>query len=114
MNVEIGAEAAQFPKKEYINGFAVAVRAKFVLFFHVTGTDAVVTLLPWVEVQWSLQNLGTQTKGFKKNIGAGSGSGLGWAQLGLWNAWSGSRKAPQKRKKNIPFWRATVEGPTIK
>ncbi len=51
MNVEIGAEAAQFPKKEYINGFAVAVRAKFVLFFHVTGTDAVVTLLPWVEVQ---------------------------------------------------------------
>ncbi len=25
MNVEIGAEAAQFPEKEYINGFAVAV-----------------------------------------------------------------------------------------
>jgi hypothetical protein len=25
MNVEIGAEAAQFPKKEYINGIAVAV-----------------------------------------------------------------------------------------
>ncbi len=26
MNVEIGAEAAQFPEKEYINGFAVAVQ----------------------------------------------------------------------------------------
>ncbi len=25
MNVEIGAEAAQFPKKEFINGIAVAV-----------------------------------------------------------------------------------------
>ncbi len=25
MNVEIGAEAAQFPQKEYINGIAVAV-----------------------------------------------------------------------------------------
>jgi hypothetical protein len=26
MNVEIGAEASQFPEKEYINGIAVAVR----------------------------------------------------------------------------------------
>jgi hypothetical protein len=26
MNVEIGAEAAQFPDKEYINGIAVAVQ----------------------------------------------------------------------------------------
>jgi hypothetical protein len=26
MNVEIGAEAALFPEKEYINGVAVAVR----------------------------------------------------------------------------------------
>jgi hypothetical protein len=25
MNVEIGAEAAQFPEKEYMNGIAVAV-----------------------------------------------------------------------------------------
>jgi hypothetical protein len=25
MNVEIGAETAQFPEKEYINGIAVAV-----------------------------------------------------------------------------------------
>jgi hypothetical protein len=25
MNVEIGAEAAQFPEKEYINGITVAV-----------------------------------------------------------------------------------------
>jgi hypothetical protein len=27
MNVEIGAEAAQFPEKEYINGIAFAVHA---------------------------------------------------------------------------------------
>ncbi len=27
MNGEIGAEAAQFPEKEYINGIAVAVHA---------------------------------------------------------------------------------------
>jgi hypothetical protein len=27
MNVEIGAEAAQFPEKEYVNGIAVAVQA---------------------------------------------------------------------------------------
>ncbi len=26
MNVEIGAEAVQFPEKEYINGIAVAVQ----------------------------------------------------------------------------------------
>jgi hypothetical protein len=26
MNVEIGAEATQFPEKEYINGIAVAVQ----------------------------------------------------------------------------------------
>ncbi len=25
MNVEIGAEAAQFPEKEYLNGIAIAV-----------------------------------------------------------------------------------------
>jgi hypothetical protein len=28
MNVEIGAEAALFPEKEYINGIAVAVSRK--------------------------------------------------------------------------------------
>jgi hypothetical protein len=28
MNVEIGAEAALFPEKEYINGIAVAVHPK--------------------------------------------------------------------------------------
>jgi hypothetical protein len=28
MNVEIGAEAALFPEKEYINGIAVAVHSK--------------------------------------------------------------------------------------
>jgi hypothetical protein len=27
MNVETGAEAAQFPEKEYIDGIAVAVRS---------------------------------------------------------------------------------------
>jgi hypothetical protein len=29
MNVKIGAEAVQFPEKEYINGIAVAVQAKW-------------------------------------------------------------------------------------
>jgi hypothetical protein len=27
MNIETGAEASQFPEKEYINGIAVAVRS---------------------------------------------------------------------------------------
>jgi hypothetical protein len=30
MNVEIGAEAALFPEKEYINGIAVAVRGSII------------------------------------------------------------------------------------
>ena len=34
MNVEIGAEAAQFPEKEYINGIAVAVYASM-RFLHI-------------------------------------------------------------------------------
>jgi hypothetical protein len=33
MNVEIGAEAAQFPEKEYINGIAFAV---YVILYDVT------------------------------------------------------------------------------
>ncbi len=33
MNVEIGAEAALFPEKEYINGIAVAVYAGYVAHF---------------------------------------------------------------------------------
>jgi hypothetical protein len=33
MNVEIGAEAAQFPEKEYINGIAVAVHTYSSVFF---------------------------------------------------------------------------------
>jgi hypothetical protein len=32
MNVEIGAEAAQFPEKEYINGIAVAVQLLAAMF----------------------------------------------------------------------------------
>ncbi len=32
MNVEIGAEAALFPEKEYINGIAVAVQCTFKLY----------------------------------------------------------------------------------
>ncbi len=31
MNVEIGAEATQFPEMEYINGNAVAVKGHFTL-----------------------------------------------------------------------------------
>jgi len=39
MNVEIGAEAALFPEKEYINGIAVAVQSRSIRLFaqsHVT------------------------------------------------------------------------------
>jgi hypothetical protein len=35
MNVEIGAEAAQFPEKEYINGIAVAVVSNNLLFANI-------------------------------------------------------------------------------
>jgi hypothetical protein len=35
MNVEIGAEAAQFPEKEYINGIAVAVFTTDVKLFEI-------------------------------------------------------------------------------
>jgi hypothetical protein len=38
MDVEIGAEAAQFPEKEYTNGIAVAVHLAF-------GTDFQLELL---------------------------------------------------------------------
>jgi hypothetical protein len=31
MNVEIGAEVAQFPEKEYINGIAVAVQVSYTI-----------------------------------------------------------------------------------
>ncbi len=37
MNVEIGAEAAQFPEKEYINGIAVAVRASTAILTFLTS-----------------------------------------------------------------------------
>ncbi len=37
MNVEIGAEAAQFPEKEYINGIAVAVQGWGGVFFYRIG-----------------------------------------------------------------------------
>ncbi len=33
MNVEIGAEAALFPEKEYINGIAVAVHSFTILIY---------------------------------------------------------------------------------
>jgi hypothetical protein len=33
MNVEIGAEAVQFPEKEYINGIAVAVYCTYTVLF---------------------------------------------------------------------------------
>ncbi len=38
MNVEIGAEAALFPEKEYINGIAVAVFSKFSQFTQFSQT----------------------------------------------------------------------------
>jgi hypothetical protein len=39
MNVEIGAEAAPFPEKEYINGIAVAVQGS-ALECHRDGQDS--------------------------------------------------------------------------
>jgi hypothetical protein len=36
MNVEIGAEAAQFPEKKFINGIAFAVRKLFLSFIRFT------------------------------------------------------------------------------
>jgi hypothetical protein len=43
MNVEIGAEAAQFPEKEYINGiaFAVCMNREFV-FNHISATQVTI------------------------------------------------------------------------
>ncbi len=39
MNVEIGAEAALFPEKEYINGIAVAVYSfKIIWMYRALGT----------------------------------------------------------------------------
>jgi hypothetical protein len=35
MNVEIGAEAAQFPEKEYICGIAVAVQKENKIFYSI-------------------------------------------------------------------------------
>ncbi len=37
MNVEIGAEAAQFPEKEYVNRIAVAVRRALSFLVQVIG-----------------------------------------------------------------------------
>jgi hypothetical protein len=38
MNVEIGAEATQFPEKEYKNGIAVAVRSWEYVYKSLTDT----------------------------------------------------------------------------
>ncbi len=44
MNVEIGAEAALFPEKEYINGIAVAVQRAVLLLPLQSGTTALCKL----------------------------------------------------------------------
>jgi hypothetical protein len=41
MNVEIGAEVALFPEKEYISGIFVAVQEFATLFFWCRGKDRV-------------------------------------------------------------------------
>ncbi len=54
MNVETGAEAAQFPEKEYISGIAVAVRAgelearKFFLLLILKGLLHKISKIPLV------------------------------------------------------------------
>ncbi len=54
MNVEIGAEAAQFPEKEYINGIAVAVH--------------------WKKVYWEIFYLGESSWDSRRQDRAGPGS----------------------------------------
>ncbi len=46
MNVEIGAEAAQFPEKEYINGIAVAVWVRLSAHPFIILVSPVLTHLP--------------------------------------------------------------------
>jgi hypothetical protein len=50
MNVEIGAEAAQFPEKEYINRIAFAVR------FHTSVSSGRMQSVPEQERRCSLQD----------------------------------------------------------
>jgi hypothetical protein len=45
MNVEIGAEAAQFPEKEYINGIFVAVRVHEKLELQLQGLPTAAAIL---------------------------------------------------------------------
>jgi hypothetical protein len=47
MNVEIGAEAAQFPEKEYINGIVVADRYPIVRKF-LEFTNPILVIFPIV------------------------------------------------------------------
>jgi hypothetical protein len=56
MNMEIGAEAAQFPEKEYINGIAVAVclhrmalRIFHFTLHYITQTTVNTISCPWPE-----------------------------------------------------------------
>jgi hypothetical protein len=48
MNVEIGAEAALFPEKEYINGIAVAVQQRPFFYLCTFRKD-----LPWMAYRLS-------------------------------------------------------------
>jgi hypothetical protein len=59
MKVEIGAEAALFPEKEYINGIAVAVKV-----LH-AGSVTVVTL---ASLPWSVMQLKNPTNLKKKKL----------------------------------------------
>jgi hypothetical protein len=66
MNIEIGAESAQFPEKEYINGIAFAVWVlsfyawQYSKSFHINflaGTGGIFVPRPqwslWYEVEWN-------------------------------------------------------------
>jgi hypothetical protein len=44
MNVDIGAEAAQFPEKEYINGIAIAVYSSL-NFFSTVWENTIFTIM---------------------------------------------------------------------
>jgi hypothetical protein len=51
--VEIGAEAGQFPEKEYINGIAVAVKLKISKEYQIQNKK-IFNVIPWITVSLAL------------------------------------------------------------
>ncbi len=64
MNVEIGAEAAQFPEKEYINGIAVAVQSGTTVWIWQLGPFQFFPLRPAICLYTAAQNTEGQQPNF--------------------------------------------------